>query len=697
MKQCPNCKRETKDHLLFCPYDGHALVTKVEFDPLLGTVLDDKYRLEERIGEGGMGRVYRAWHIHIDQVFAVKILHTHLSSDQTALARFRKEARLAAQLHHPNVVAITDFGVTRDSGIAYLVMELLEGIELRDRLQKQKYLTCEEAFVIAYQTCAALHVAHTKGIVHRDLKPDNIWILQTRDGAEQIKVFDFGIAKLSSSADSSKLTLQGMLVGTPYYMSPEQCRSEDALDARSDIYSLGVILYEMLTGMVPFRASTPLNVVFKHNSELPKPLRELRPEIPIEVEAVVLRALSKDPNLRQDSAAHLAQELEMALHEAGIRPRAMGVNTPHTPFSDHIVSPWPFNLNTPTTPVEFSSSPETERSLPPQTPDAVRATSDSGATKVLEPETKPHARLFGMTIVGAATPQPTPMPADSGNFAVGRLTWTRLVTLADQNRQLTILVAASVIAVIVGVIIIIIASGHKTPVIFAGPVEPSPPPGMVYVRSGSFKMGSNDQHSYGNSRPEFGPVKVPAFFLDQNEVTNEDYYQFVKATGRQPPSHWRNNRYPANEEQLPVYNVSWEDARVYALWVKKRLPREAEWEYAARGPDSRLYPWTGEWPPMRANLREYGKNRPVKVNSFGDLGASWCSAYDMAGNVAEWVDGFLEPYPRATWKVVPNAHIFRGGSCLDSKDSLLTINRGDDYAQQKMVYVGFRCAQDIPH
>src|SRR5947209_2300332 len=325
MKQCPACKRETKDHLLFCPYDGHALLPKVEHDPFLGTVLDGKYRLEECIGEGGMGRVYRATHIHIDQPVAVKILHTHLASDQTALARFHKEARAAARIRHPNAVVITDFGVTRDSGTAYLVMELLEGIDLRDRLQKQKHLSCEEAFVIAYQTCAALHVAHAKGIVHRDLKPDNIWILKTRDGSEQVKVFDFGIAKLKSSTDTNKLTLQGMLVGTPYYMSPEQCRSEEELDARSDIYSLGVILYEMLTGLVPFRASTPLNVVFKHNSEPPKPLRELRPEIPIEVERVVLRALSKAPEDRQQSAAQLAKELEMALYHAGLRPRAMGL------------------------------------------------------------------------------------------------------------------------------------------------------------------------------------------------------------------------------------------------------------------------------------------------------------------------------------------------------------------------------------
>jgi serine/threonine-protein kinase len=666
----------------------------VERDLFLGTVLDGKYRLEERIGEGGMGRVYRATHIHIDQLVAVKILHAHLSSDQTALARFRKEARAAAQIRHPNAVAVTDFGVTRDTGTAYLVMELLEGIDLRDRLQKQKHLSCEEAFAIAYQTCAALHVAHAKGIVHRDLKPDNIWILKTRDGNEQIKVFDFGIAKLKSSTDTNKLTLQGMLVGTPYYMSPEQCRSEEELDARSDIYSLGVILYEMLTGLVPFRASTPLGVVFKHNSEPPKPLRELRPEIPVEVEMVVLRALSKTPELRQDSAAQLAQELEMALHTAGIRPRAMGANTPQTPFSNDVVSPLPFNLNTPTTPAEFDSNPESDRSLPPQTPGTVQAPYDSAATNLMEPAPEPHAHMFGLTVLGSgATPVPAPSQTDSGTFAFGRMTWTRLVTLADRNRQLSILVVVSVIAVIVGLIIL---SSRTLPPKPVDPPLPTPPPGMVYVKGGDFKMGSNDSRSYPNSRPEYGPLHVSAFFLDQNEVTNKQYAEFVKS-GHKPPTHWRNGIFPAGEASLPVYNISWEDARAYAQFVGKRLPHESEWEYAARGDKNRLFVWEGDWSPNRANLKESAIGKPKSVGSYGQDGASWCGAEDMIGNVAEWVEEAYAPYVKGTGTPTPNVHIARGGTCNNSKDELLTVNRELVFVLAKPSYIGFRCAQDVPH
>ncbi|HEY7544961.1 MAG TPA: serine/threonine-protein kinase, partial [Blastocatellia bacterium] len=227
MKQCPVCKREMKEHLLYCPFDGNALVQVVERDALVGAVLDNKYRIDEKVGEGGMGRVYRATHIQMDHTVAVKVLHPHLSSDQTAIERFRREARAAAYISHPNAVSVTDFGVTRDTGTAYLVMEFLEGIELRKKLKQQRHLNYQEAFLIVYQTCAALHAAHSKGIVHRDLKPDNIWLIKSQDGFDRVKVLDFGIAKLMVQSDTGKLTQQGMIVGTPFYMSPEQCRGEE--------------------------------------------------------------------------------------------------------------------------------------------------------------------------------------------------------------------------------------------------------------------------------------------------------------------------------------------------------------------------------------------------------------------------------------------------------------------------------------
>ena len=313
MKECPTCHRELKDNLQYCPFDGDLLVAEADPEKLIGTLIDDKYRVEQKVGKGGMGSVYRATHIHIGSTVAVKILHPHLSSDATTLERFRREARSAAQIHHPNAVAVLDFGVTRDTGLAYLVMEFLEGVELRTKI-KGKPLEYGEILNIMRQTCAAVQAAHSKGIIHRDLKPENIWLLTDQDGFQRVKVLDFGIAKLKGDGT---LTQAGMIIGTPYYMSPEQCVGAE-LDARSDIYSLGIILYEMLTGQLPFTAPTPMGIVVKHMNDRPRPPSEVRPGIPPEVEAVVMRALSKQREERQESATALAADLEAAMTTAGL-------------------------------------------------------------------------------------------------------------------------------------------------------------------------------------------------------------------------------------------------------------------------------------------------------------------------------------------------------------------------------------------
>jgi serine/threonine-protein kinase len=323
MKLCPHCKRELQDQLVSCPFDGEPLSDTRAADGFVGTLLDDKYRLEEQVGKGGMGTVYRATHVHMEKSVAVKILHPHLASDFNAVERFRREARSAAQIRHPNAIAVTDFGVTRDAGIAYLVMEFLAGEDLRHKIKKERQLDLQEAFLILDQTCLAVSAAHAQGIIHRDLKPDNIWLIKMEKDKDKdkdkytdyVKVLDFGIAKLKSSMDSVNLTEIGTIIGTPSYMSPEQCRGEE-LASGSDVYSLGVILYEMLTGRVPFDG-TALEVVLKHITERPGSLRELRPQIPEQVERVVLRALEKSREDRQGSAVQLAQEFKAALLAAG--------------------------------------------------------------------------------------------------------------------------------------------------------------------------------------------------------------------------------------------------------------------------------------------------------------------------------------------------------------------------------------------
>ncbi len=277
-------------------------------DTIAGQTIAGKYRVGAKLGTGGMGSVYCATRLMIGDEVAIKILHSG-QTDPRAGERFQREARAAARLKHPNVVAIHDFGTTEE-GLQYLVMELVEGESLRRLIKQQRVIAPATAVEIIRQVCEALDDAHQHKVIHRDIKPDNIIVRSTTNGW-RVKVLDFGIAKLRDDI-AGNLTQTGSIVGTPHYMSPEQCLGEE-LDSRSDIYSLGVVAYEMLTGLVPFNSPSSSAVVVQHVTQSPPPLRSINIAISPAIEFVVLNALEKQREARPQTGGSFANNLLSAL------------------------------------------------------------------------------------------------------------------------------------------------------------------------------------------------------------------------------------------------------------------------------------------------------------------------------------------------------------------------------------------------
>lgn len=316
MVYCPTCGKPYPSDVQLCPHDLTPLHipsdadTQTLIDPLIGNTLDDKYRLDERLGGGGMGNVYKARHLPLDRAVAVKIMHPRLVEDEFARIRFEREAKALGRLQHLNAVSVTDFGKTPD-GLVYIVMELLEGRTLRDILAREAPLEVARAVSLMLQATSAVAAAHEAGIIHRDLKPANILVTQSTDVPSIVKVLDFGIAKLAAETiddDHMALTQLGTMLGTPRYMSPEQCDGLELTPA-ADVYSLGVILYEMLTGMTPFSGPTPLAIALKQSTEFPRPPREIVASIPEDLERLILHTLEKRPEDRPPNAAALRNEL----------------------------------------------------------------------------------------------------------------------------------------------------------------------------------------------------------------------------------------------------------------------------------------------------------------------------------------------------------------------------------------------------
>lgn len=335
MKYCPVCNAKYEDDTSFCASDGEVL----ENDPtsIVDSTLDGQYHVEALLGKGGMGAVYRARHILLGDRVAIKVLPPQMRNNAEWLRRFRREGQAARRFRHPNAVTVYDLRTTAD-GLIYMVMEYVEGHTLDAELKARGRFTPAEAYSALEPVMSVLNAAHAQGVVHRDLKPENIMLGKPTDGGKPIvKLLDLGIAKISEVAGSDSsgttaLTVAGQVLGTPYYMSPEQWGEVPRdggteVDGRADIYSLGAVFYELIAGRKPFMGRTLPDLRREHVSVMPPPLQEVVPDVPEAFSRAIARAMSKDRSARQATAGDVATELHEALAEAGLMP-ALGSSSP---------------------------------------------------------------------------------------------------------------------------------------------------------------------------------------------------------------------------------------------------------------------------------------------------------------------------------------------------------------------------------
>jgi serine/threonine-protein kinase len=342
-KICPSCRTGYPSYAEFCPKDSAKLVfvdsnqlhstseynappkeakeelgaQMMPFTRLTGEIIEGKYRLEKVIGEGGMAIVYKATQINIDRPVVLKVMQWQLRGNERAIKRFEQEAKFTAKVSHPNVVSVFDVGFL-PGGQPYLVMEYINGESLRDKLERQGMLSLTTAAQLMLQLCRGLQEAHKCGLIHRDLKPENILLLEDSDRPDWVKIVDFGIAHLVTGYE--RLTKTGNITGTIAYMAPEQLRNVP-VDTRADLYALGCVLFEMLTGHIPFDGDSTEAILLKQLMEPPDPPSKLRPEIPPDspFDQVVLRALEKDPDNRYQTATEMRLHVEHIAQHLSVR------------------------------------------------------------------------------------------------------------------------------------------------------------------------------------------------------------------------------------------------------------------------------------------------------------------------------------------------------------------------------------------
>jgi serine/threonine-protein kinase len=741
---CTKCGKPNDDSSAFCTKCGATLKrpsaqntpqpsgnTPV-FQDLTGQIIDGKYQLTAKIGSGGMGNVYRAKRIIFGDEAAIKILHLNQSQNPQATQRFLHEAQTSAKFKHTNAVAIYDIGTT-PNGLPFLVMELVQGKNLRQLLREKKIIPLDLIVTITMQTCSALDEAHRLGIIHRDIKPENIILSKTATGW-QIKVLDFGIAKIQDDNDLN-LTLPGNAMGTPQYMSPEQCLGEK-LDSRSDIYSFGVVLYEMLCGSTPFNSAVPSAVVVQHVNEKPQPLTKHNPEISKHINKIVIRALEKKCEKRPQTAGNLAKEflqavtLQLKVENKNSSENKSDEKVEIKPIIEVDNSQSEQNLaetieETQVIPIEDTANEEKAESIQnTQESENLFAELEEMVSDVVEDLPPQEATLN--KIYEEKTEQFIVAPIENENLAEESETETKVIpdvvtpssivvnTSDDTNSlmfsdnyensevlpksKLPIFAALGVL--LLSVVGISAWYFTKSSAVVENPAikkkdTSNIPNGMVFVSGGEFTMGNDKGDDF--EKPAFKATVKP-FYIDIYEVTCADYKKFIDAINYKQPQNWKTREIPAGWEKRPVTGVNWDDANAYAKWAGKRLPTETEWEFAARGTDGRIYPWGNEWKDGMANANK-ANNEMKDVGSY--QGKSPFGLYDMVGNAWEWTADDAKFYKDGksidTVTKTLSPKVIRGGFYENPPEKATVTFRRFWGARDESEYinVGFRCAKDL--
>ncbi len=629
-----------------------------------------RYHILEQLGEGGMATVYKAYDTRLETEVAVKVIRTDVlpqNALERTLKRFEREAKSLARLTHPNIVKVMDYG--DHDGAPYLVLVYLPGGTLKKRMGQS--MPWQEAVRLLIPVANALDYAHEQKVVHRDVKPANILLT----GRGQPMLTDFGIAKILEMEDGHTLTGTGMGIGTPEYMSPEQGVGRE-VDGRTDIYSMGIILYELITGRKPYTADTPMAVVVKHMTDpLPRP-SQFVPDLPEAVEKVLIKSLAKDPKDRYPNADAFVTAMEallMGVSQSVISNPVPRANRPAEP-----------DLETQDTYLQ-----EETTTTKPKTGMHPEAFQKTRATQTMNPPVRSQLKKFEWW----------PWVIGIGGLA---LLIFSVKTFTNKNLFSSVATPAPLAAVEVPGGVSTITGNDGMP--------------LLYVPAGEFTMG-NDSSDQPGEKPAH-TVYLDAFWIDQTEVTNQLFSSFVEATGYQSQSggeylwdgekwifgnaDWQRPRGPGTDISKkgdhPVIHVSWDDAVSYCKWTGRRLPTEAEWEKAARGTDGRIYPWGNDNPSIELVNFDAIQGDTTPVGSYPN-GASPYGALDMAGNVLEWVnDWYSQPYYQSSPSSNPmgprtgDFRVLRGGSWEDGDDTIRSFSRSSDVQTRLYGYSGFRCA-----